>query len=149
MLTYTIYIVFSNAFYSVNHVLLRRKLKSYGINANVLTWFSSYLTKQRQCTVVDGHISSSLPVLPGVPQGSILGPLLFLVFVNDLQSVTGDVSSIYLYGDDAKCSKTNRDFTDANTLQANLDALHSWSQQWYLRFNEQKCESMIISRDML
>ena len=96
--------------------------------------------------MVDGLISSSLPVSSGGSQGSILGPLLFLIFVNDLLSATDVDSSLYLYADDTKCFKIIRGYSDANALQADLDILYGWTQQWYLRFNEQKCESLTISR---
>ena len=79
-----VYLDFSKAFDSVNHQLLIHKLQSFGINGNLLSWFNSYLNNIIQRVVLDGHTSEWLPVLSGVPQGSILGRLLFILIINDM-----------------------------------------------------------------
>ena len=76
-------------------MLLVHKLKSYGIGGSLLDWFTNYLSNRTHCTVADGHSSRSCHVLSGVQQGSMLGPLLFLIFVNDRPSVTVDDASIF------------------------------------------------------
>ena len=96
-----IYLDFSKAFDSVNHKLLLHKLQSFGIIGNLLSWFNSYLSNRIQRVVLEGHASDWLPVLSGVPQGSILRPLLFILFINDMplscfSSKTGQ------FADDAK-----------------------------------------------
>ena len=78
---------------------LLQKLERYGVRGNTLNWFQSYLTGRAQYVTVNGHVSGSLPVLCGVPQGSVLGPLLFLIYVNDLPSVS-KVLRFYLFADD-------------------------------------------------
>ena len=143
--TDVVYLDFSKAFDSVNHALLVPKLKYYGIGGNLFDWFSNYLSSRTQSTV-DGHISVSCSVLSGVPQGSILGLLLFVIYVNDLPSVSLDNSLLFLYADGTKCTKIIRDFNDTNSMQANLDHLHSWTETWKLRFNQLKCEALTISR---
>ena len=82
--------------------------------------------------------SDPLPVLSGVPQGRILGPLLFLIFVNDIPLLIKH-SNIYLYVDDTKCSKHIFSVSDCSLLQQDLSQLSSWSLKWNLHFNGQKC----------
>ena len=79
---------FAKAFDRVDHQLLMKKLNNFGVGGNVLEWFCSYLKDRRQRVVIHGKASQELPVLSGVPQGSILGPLYFLIYVNDLPQIT-------------------------------------------------------------
>ena len=91
-----------------------------------------------QCVILNGFISDPLPVISGVPQGSILGPLLFLIFVNDIpDSVTSSTS--FLFADDTKCLKTTTCLSECVSLQRDLQYLSGWSQKWNLTFNEHKC----------
>ena len=86
---------------------------------------------------MNGHHSSILPVTSGVPQGSILGPLLFLVFINDLPDSV-KFSKVYLFADDTKCSKIVDSVEDVNKLQSDINDITSWSKSWSLPFNEMK-----------
>ena len=97
-----LYLDFSKAFDSVSHRLLIHKLQSFGFHAHLLNWFKAYLMGREQRVVVDSSNSDWLPVLSGVPQGSILGPMLFLCYINDMPSCTLN-STTALFADDSKC----------------------------------------------
>ena len=100
--TDVIYLDCSKAFDSVPHSLLIHKLKTFGLNGDFLSWLKSYLTGRKQQVVTEGAKSSWLSVTSGVPQGSILGPLLLLLYINDMPDVVS-FCSISLFADDAKC----------------------------------------------
>ena len=134
----TIYLDFTKAFDSVPHNELLVKLWHLGITGNLWNWFRAYLTHRSQYVSINNHHSAFLPVLSGVPQGSILGPLLFLVYINDLPDCVSN-SSLLLFADDTKCSKSIINLTDASLLQNDLDGISVWSKQWNLFFNESKC----------
>ena len=136
--TDVIYLDFKKAFDSVAHNELLVKLWSFGITGNLWKWFKGYLSARMQCVLLNGSISEPLPVISGVPQGSILGPILFLIFVNDIpDSVTS--SATFLFADDTKCLKTTTCSSECVSLQRDLHYLSSWSQKWKLPFNEHKC----------
>ena len=101
-------------------------------------WFKCYLSSRRQCVHINSSRSPFLPILSGVPQGSILGPILFLIYIDDLSSVVSS-SSVLLFTGDTKCFKTIHDQSDAQYLQSDLNALGSWSNKWSVAFNESKC----------
>jgi len=144
MQTDIIYLDLAKAFDSVSHKRLIFKLSHYGISSPVLNWFKDYLKDRSQCCLVNGFSSNCLPVRSGVPQGSILGPILFLLYVNDLPSVVDN--TLALFADDSKCSKAITSRDDCISLQDDLDNLLSWSQDWNLRFNPSKCEVLTVSR---
>ena len=136
--TDVIYLDFKKAFDTVAHGELLAKLWSFGVTGNLWKWFRSYLSARMQCVTLNRHISDLLPVVSGVPQGSILGPLLFLIFVNDLpESVTS--SQIFLFADDTKCLLPVKGIPNCLSLQQDLDNLSLWSLNWKLNFNEAKC----------
>ena len=101
-------------------------------------WIKEYLTDRNQRVCINGCHSSSLPVISGVPQGSILGPILFLVYVNDLP-LQVSFSDVFLFADDTKCLKPVSSPLDSSQLQEDLNHLSSWSMNWKLSFNELKC----------
>ena len=107
--TDVIYLDFSEATDSVQHSLLIHKLKTFGFNDDLLSWLKSYLTGRKQQVVIEGAKSSWLSVTSGVPQGSILGPLLFLLYINEMPDVVS-LCSISLFADDAKCFFFNKVF---------------------------------------
>lgn len=132
-----IYLDFKKAFDSVPHNELLLKLWKVGITGELWNWFRAYLNSRNQCVGIDGQRSGLLPVLSGVPQGSILGPILFLVYINDLPSCPIH-SSMLLFADDTKCIKSISSFNDRDLLQADLDTTADWSATWKLLFNHSK-----------
>ena len=125
-------------FDSVPHNELLLKLWNIGITGNLWLWFKAYLTSHNQVVSVNKAFSDSLPVLSGVPQGSILGPLLFLILINDLHQ-SNRSSSLLLFADDAKCFRMIQSPSDCLLLQSDLSRLSNWSSHWKLSFNELKC----------
>ena len=140
-----IFLDFAKAFDSVPHNELLLKLRKMGVCGDIWYWFSSYLTGRQQCVRLGNTRSGLLPVLSGVPQGSILGPLLFLVYINDLPSCAIN-SHLLLFADDAKCAKPIKSMSDSLCLQADLDSLCEWSHQWKLSFKEEKCALLSFCR---
>ena len=133
-----IYRDFKKALDTVPHNELLLKLWKTGITWNTWRWLQKYLTGRRQHVNINGCFSSALPVISGVPQGSILGPLLFLIYINDLPSCTTYVN-LFLFADDTKCLKSITTPVDTTLLQSDLDSLSEWSLEWKLSFNELKC----------
>ena len=129
---------FCKAFDSVPHNELLLKLHNLGVSGDLWLWLQCYLEGRSQCVCIDGSRYSFLPVISGVPQGSILGPLLFLVYVNDLPDCVLK-SSLYMFADDAKCAYPIRCTTDSTMLQDDLDLMCKWSSMWKLSFKESKC----------
>ena len=125
-------------FDSVAHNELLLKLWSFGITDSLWLWLRAYLTNRLQCVSINGSVSDVLPVISGVHQGSILGPLLFLIFVNDLSELVSS-SMVLLFADDTKCVKSITTFPDCISLQRDLNKLAEWSLIWNLPFNEEKC----------
>ena len=133
----TIYVDFKKAFDTVPHTTLLTKLRKYGITGNVFNFYQAYLSNRLQCVNINGVLSNFLPVLSGVPQGSLLGPLLFAVYVDDLPEIFQHTSP-YMFADDTKCLKTIKAPVDYCLLQIDLDNLSDWSQSSDLPFNQNK-----------
>ena len=120
--TDVIFLDFVKAFDSVDHGILLTKLGRYGISGNIHNWFCSYLRRRTQRVVVEGVASESWsPVTSGIPQGSILGPMLFLLFINDLTDVIPQATSPGLYADDAKLCRAITSNEDCTCLQSCLN----------------------------
>jgi len=133
------------AFDSVPHRSLIEKLRHLNINVYVLRWITDYLTGRRQCVGVEGATSLPLPVLSGVPQGSVLGPLLFIIYIDGLTNVLPN-GSISLYADDLLLYRPIRSSSDYQALQEDVDALADWILAHKLQFNCGKCKSMLVTR---
>ena len=138
-----VYLDLAKAFDSVSHQRLLLKHSHYGVSGKLLQWFESYLGGCGQQCLVHGFTSSRSPVPSGVLQGSILGPLLFLVYVNDLLLVIQN--RIALFADDSKCSSVIESLQDCESLQKDLESLHGWSDNWHLKFNTSKCEVLTVT----
>jgi Reverse transcriptase (RNA-dependent DNA polymerase) len=140
----SIYTDFSKAFDSVNHVLLLHKLQSFGIVGNMYKLLESYLFERRQSIALNGAMSKEVNVTSGVPQGSVLGPLLFVLFVNDIPDVIQN-SECLMYADDLKIYLPISKKEDCDLLQDDLDALIEWCQRWQLFLNAKKCKAMTFT----
>ncbi len=142
--TDVIYTDFSKAFDSVPHRRLIHKLKLYGIRGELLIWLSAFLTERHQRVVVNGSASPPTKVISGVPQGTILGPILFLLYINDMPDYIHSCK-LKLFADDAKLYKTITCINDNIHLQTELDALGAWTSDWLLKFNPAKCSVLRIN----
>jgi hypothetical protein len=133
-----VYLDFSKAFDTVPHVRLLEKLQAYGIKGKIRDWIRSFLEHRRQRVVIGGECSDWAEVLSGIPQGSVLGPILFIVFINDLPDSVKCMSK--LFADDTKVYTQVATDEDRARLQQDLDSLSQWSDTWLLRFNADKCK---------
>ncbi|MES9994358.1 MAG: reverse transcriptase family protein [Candidatus Thiodiazotropha sp.] len=135
----------SKAFDRVWHKGLLFKLHSVGISGSLLQWFTDYLANRKQRVVIPGASSNWSSVQAGVPQGSILGPLLFLLYINDI--VENINSSIRLFADDTTLYIiVDNPVQAAYQLNSDLSKIHQWANQWLVTFNPSKSESVIFSR---
>jgi len=137
-----VYLDYRKAFDSVPHRRLIEKLKSFGIDGKLLKWMDDFLTSRTMKVGLRGTFSQLPEVLSGVPQGSVLGPLLFLLYVNELPSwIKCDMK---MFADDTKLWCRIKTDAESVVLQADLDSLQSWSDTWQLKFNADKCKVMHI-----
>jgi hypothetical protein len=139
--TDVVYLDIQKAFDSVPHGGLLSKLWSAGVTGSVWNFIRAYLSQRFQCVSINGSVSSYLPVVSGVPQGSILGPLLFIIYMNDLPASVHS-SLTFLFADDSKCQKLIKSMNDCDLLQQDLDSIHSWSLSSQLSFNCDKSAVM-------
>ena len=138
-----IYLDFKKAFDSVPHSELLFKLWHMGITGPLWLWFRNYLKDRLHYVEIEGVSSPKLPVISGVPQGSILGPLLFIIYINDL-SICPRFSSLFLYADDSKLIHTLSSFND-HLLQSDIESLVLWCNTWNLSLNPNKCACIRFS----
>ena len=131
-----IYLDYQKAFDSVPHKRLISKLRSYRFNPVIISWVENYLRDRSQYVEINGGQSQWQPVTSGIPQGSVLGQLLFWIYINDLPKHVN--STIYMYADDTKIYREIRDKHDQEILQKDLDSLKAWSDQWLLKFHPKK-----------
>ena len=129
------------AFDRVPHKRLLWKLENMGgVRGVLLEWMTDYLTKREMRTVIKDTKSTWSVVTSGVPQGSVLAPIMFQIYINDIAE--GLTSYINLFADDAKLMRTVKDEEDCKRLQTDLDRIYEWSMKWKLEFNAQKCHVM-------
>ena len=135
---------FSKAFDKVSHHHLSIKLDYYGIRGPTLRWINSFLARRQQAVSVNGSHSSWGKVTSGVPQSSVLGPALFLVYINDIQQ--NIKSDIRLFADDSILYREIHSVNDHHILQEDINTLSNWATTWLMEFNVKKCAVLTVSR---
>ena len=133
---------FQRAFDSISHIKLIHKLKSYGISGNLLFWLQAFLNNRTQCVKVGSSISTSCPVSSGVPQGSVAGAILFILFINDISDHFDQAITAQLFADDLKIYTEFSLHTSTISLQQHLNLIHAWSLTWQLNIAYTKCNAM-------
>ena len=128
------------AFDTVPHQRLLTKLKAYGVHGSVHAWINSFLSQRKQRVVVNGACSQWNDVTSGIPQGSVLGPTLFIIYINDLPETVE--SMVHIFADDTKIYRKIATENDCVKLKKDLDILQEWSSKWLLSFNAKKCKVM-------
>jgi hypothetical protein len=140
-----IFLDFAKAFDKVSHSGLLAKLQAYGFDDKTVAWILSFLSNRQQRVVLDDFKSDWNEVLSGVPQGSVLGPLLFTVFINDMPKLT--THPCKLFADDSKLVGIIKNDLDSQNLQEDLNKLVKWSTDWRMLFNPDKCKVMHIGQE--
>ena len=141
-----IYTDLEKAFDKVPHNRLLLKLQSYKINIDLIDWIRSFLSNRNLRVKINNTFSNWFPVLSGIPQGSILGPLLFIIYINDLPEECDLVSHIFLYADDAKFFRHIKSPADNKDLQISIDKVQTWTKKWQLKLNIDKCTAVSYGR---
>ena len=134
-----IYLDFANAFDKVDHFILLNKLKKIGINGKIGVWIHNFVSSRQQCVAVNGATSSEAQVRSVVPQGSVLGPLLFLIHITDINYEIAD-SAVSCFADDARILLLIKDEEDRQMLQNDLHKLYKWADTNNRKFNANKFE---------
>ena len=131
-----IYLDFAKSFDTVPHRRLLGKMESYGISGCILEWVKDYLSGRTQTVLVNGEKSRTAPVISGILQGTCLGPLLFVIYINDLLD---DIKSDgFLFADDTKIFRKIASPKDCDILQSDIDKMEEWSKKWLLQFHPNK-----------
>ena len=120
------------------------KLRSYGINDELIEWIKSFLSYRTQCVKVNQKVSDSKAVLSGIPQGSVLGPLLFVIYINDLPNLLNNFCDIYLFADDTKLYKCIYSQQDSDDLNKGFNCILEWSNNWLMKLNILKCKVLSV-----
>jgi hypothetical protein len=137
-----VFLDFAKAFDKVPHKRLLVKLRAHGVTGGVLRWITAWLADRKQRVVLNGKSSDWMSILSGVPQGSVLGPILFLVFINNLDVQAALVTIVRKFADDTKLGQVVKTDRDSEVLQNSLDKLTAWADTWGMSFNVKKCVVM-------
>jgi hypothetical protein len=140
-----VFLDFAKAFDKVPHHRLLHKLRAYGIDGQVLAWFKAFLHNRKQRVVLGDNISEWCDVTSGVPQGSVVGPVLFSIFINDMPDLFRNICK--LYADDCKILAVVDNAQQIADLQSDIDAAVNWSKTWLMELNVEKCKVMHIGRN--
>jgi hypothetical protein len=136
---------FQKAFDVVPHRRLLLKLDFYGVRGNLLKFIEKWLTSRKQRVVVNGEASNPANVKSGIPQGTVLGPLMFLLYINDIADHIDSGTKIRLFADDCLLYRIIRSPHDSDILQKDLHTLCSWAHKWQMRFNTSKCKTLRVT----
>ena len=136
---------FAKAFDKVPHRHLIYKLNYYGIDPNTINWIRDFLSNRTQTVVLEGQQSNKLSVTSGVPQGTVLGPILFLIYINDLPDYMKH-STLRLFADDSIIYRQIYSTSDSKLLQLDLEAAGKWEQDWLMSFHPDKCSILSVTR---
>src|SRR6218665_1086242 len=139
-----VYLDFAKAFDKVPHIRLGKKIEACGFGGNLLRWIENWLKDKRQRVGIRGAFSEWIGVRSGVPQGSVLGPLLFIIFINDID--IGILSKISKFADDTKLCKDVVTEEDASVMREDLRRLYEWAKDWQMLFNVDKCSVLHMGR---
>jgi len=142
-----IYLDFAKAFDKVPHKRLVKKLEAFGVSKEVVEWIEEWLRKRQNRVVVDGRRSTWKEVLSGVPQGSVLGPILFVIFINDLEDEILKEQLMRMFADDTKVGQVVESEEERQQLQETLERLVEWTKRWGMAFNVEKCHVMHVGRN--
>jgi len=140
-----LFLDFAKAFDTVPHQRLLAKLQYYGITGRTHHWISQWLTNRMQRVVISGTESDYINVISGVPQGTMLGPLMFLLYINDISK--NIISSIRLFADDCVVYQLISNYDDTTVLQNDLDVISNWAHVWQMKFNVNKCVLLRVTRN--
>jgi len=140
-----VYLDFQKAFGKVPHQRLLHKIKVHSVMGNVLAWIEDWLTNRKQRVGVNGCFSGWRSVTSGVPQGSVLGPQLFTIYIDDLE--LGTKCSVSKFADDTKMNGRAKCAEDAESLQRDIDNLSEWARVWQMEYNVGKCEVIHFGRN--
>ena len=144
--TDVIYLDYAKAFDKVDHQILLQKLYSYGIRGKLLEWLKSYLSDRWQTVVIDGHHSAPSKVLSGVPQGTVLGPVLFIIYLNDLESCIKNCV-VSNFADDTRLKKGIDSIEDTKIMQKDLEKAIQWSEEANMKLHQDKFELLAHNTD--
>ena len=139
-----IYLDFQKAFDTVPHARLISKLKAYGMEGPLIRWITNFLSNRIQRVVVNNEMSTWSTISSGIPQGSVLGPTFFVVFINDIPDSIN--STVNIFADDTKLFRSVTSDEEHVVLQSDLDMLADWSETWQLKFNASKCKVLHIGQ---
>lgn len=140
----TVYLDFSKAFDTVPHRRLLKKLEAYGIQGRLLSWIREFLVERTQEVAVNGEKSKEATVISGIPQGTVLGPILFVIYINDLlEKINSDG---LMFADDTKIFRKILSADDALILQEDIHTLEDWSKLWLLNFHPDKCHILTLGK---
>ena len=134
-----LFLEFMKAFDTVPHRRLLNKMRSYGIEGQILEWTEAFLKDRKQRVAVNGFFSTWMDVLSGIPQGSV-----FVIYINDLPDHV--ISSVFMFADDTNIYREIVSDQDIRILQADINTLQKWSDDWLLRFHPEKCKLMTVTR---
>ena len=142
-----VYTDFEKAFDRIPHLHLISKIRAYGLSDQLVLWISDFLYNRSFKVRINGKCSDKGIMMSGVPQGSVLGPLLFVIYINDLPEVCEDLSSVFLFADDAKLFRVIRSIDDCQILNESCQRFFDWSLQWGMNVNVNKCKVLSITKN--